>query len=129
MVATRRPRLTRFDDHSAVGREVLRLDSVSEVVGADPVPRCSVEPMCFGGDEVLEPPVWLRKMVQGGEGPGEVLKALEARVLRGAVDLHMAQLIVNEIGRRLLDGGLLVRGALTQELVFKLMRRNESNAG
>jgi hypothetical protein len=75
-----------------------------------------------GGFEILEPPDWFREMLKEGKTLTEIAEALEQRVLRGRVDLHVAKLIVNSIGRSP-GGGTIVKRFLTQDLVFKLMRR------
>jgi hypothetical protein len=67
-------------------------------------------------------PAWVAKLTQANAPPAQVLDALDLRVAKAPSEaaLREAQIILNDIGR-LQDGGKLVRGRLTQQMVDKLI--------
>ena len=66
-------------------------------------------------------PRWVREKISAKAGYAEIVATLRERLLRGESDLHEAQRILNDIGRRP-GGGAVVKRAVTQSIVARLNR-------
>ncbi len=67
-------------------------------------------------------PSWVLDMVRSKAGSAQIAATLLERLVRGQSDLHEAQRILSDIGRRP-DGGAILKKFVTQENITLLSRK------
>lgn len=77
-------------------------------------------------ERVVHPPFdvpkWLFRMMRAGASAADIVATLRERLLNGESDLHEAQHVLNDVGRRV-GGGEVLKRFVTQEIVSDLGRK------
>jgi hypothetical protein len=70
----------------------------------------------------LPAPKWVIDRLRANDSPDDILAILQGRLLSGESNLHEAQLIINDLGRRP-GGAAAIKRFVTQEIITRLARR------